>query len=173
MRTTIVPAQVTTVEDRIAGNLGMSQVLLLVTPIFMGSGMFVLLPPFFGYALYKVVFIAAIGALCGLLSIRMKGKILLSWILVLLHYNLRPRHYVFDKNCAYMREIYTEIHIEADDLAVVERPKATMQKNQLAIEDLVKVEALVADPARNLRITANKKGGLRVHLTETPQESVG
>ena len=33
MRTTIVPAQMTTVEDRIAGNLNFTQIFLLVTAL--------------------------------------------------------------------------------------------------------------------------------------------
>ena len=40
MRTTVVPAQVTTVEDKIAGNLGLSQLLLLTLPVFGGSALF-------------------------------------------------------------------------------------------------------------------------------------
>ena len=48
MKMTVVPAQVTTVEDRIIGSLGFSQILLLVIPIFVSAGVFALVPPFMG-----------------------------------------------------------------------------------------------------------------------------
>ena len=40
MKMTVVPAQVTTVEDRIIGNLGFSQILLLIVPVFAAAGIF-------------------------------------------------------------------------------------------------------------------------------------
>ena len=77
MKVTIVPAQVTTVEDRIAGNLGLSQLLLLTTPVFSGSLLYVVLPPVFHGAIYKLVLIVALFIICSLMAIRIKGKILL------------------------------------------------------------------------------------------------
>lgn len=61
MRMTVVPAQITTVEDRIIGNLGFSQILLLIVPLFVSAGVFVLLPPFIGGAIYKYIIMAAVG----------------------------------------------------------------------------------------------------------------
>src|SRR5438045_2898426 len=104
MRTTIVPAQITTVEDKIAGNLGLSQIMLLIAPVFGGSSLFVIFPPFFNYAAYKVVLIAITALLCGMLAVRIKGKILLFWLIAVLRYNLRPAYYVFDKNSMHNRE---------------------------------------------------------------------
>ena len=75
MKMTVVPAQVTTVEDRIIGNLGFSQILLLIVPVFAAAGIFLLLPPFMGGALYKYVIMGIVALLFGLLSIRIKGKI--------------------------------------------------------------------------------------------------
>jgi hypothetical protein len=43
MKTTIVPAQVTTVEDRITARLTFTQLLLLVTPVFLSGAMFAFL----------------------------------------------------------------------------------------------------------------------------------
>src|SRR5215204_1042792 len=112
MRTTIVPSQVTTVEDRVAGRLGLSQLLLLISPIFGSSIIFVVLPPFFNYAVYKVVLIVCVASLSALLAIRIKGKILLFWAITLLRYNTRPRYYLFNKNSAHTREIILPADID-------------------------------------------------------------
>jgi hypothetical protein len=105
MRSTVIPAQITTVEDKIAGNLGVSQLLLLAAPIFGGSALFVVFPPFFGYAVYKIVLIVCLTVICNMLAIRIKGTIVLRWVMILAGYMLRPRYYVFDKNSDYLREV--------------------------------------------------------------------
>lgn len=106
MKMTVVPAQVTTVEDRIIGNLGFSQILLQIVPVFTAAGIFTLLPPFMGGALYKYVLMGVVALLFGLLSIRIKGKILASWLVTILRYNLRPKYYLFNKNVTTSREEY-------------------------------------------------------------------
>ena len=166
MKTTIVPAQVTTVEDKIAGNISMHQLLLLVVPIFIGSGLFVILPPFFSYAVYKVVMIAIITSLCALLAIRIRGKILLFWLVVLLKYNLRPRYYIFNKNDLYLRE--------DNDLVINKEPEAVEEELEpihslapsLSLGELMTAEQLLANPNANFRLEINKKGRLSVHITE-------
>jgi hypothetical protein len=173
MRMTIVPAQITTVEDRIAGRLGLSQLLLIVAPIFGGSAIFVVLPPFLNYAVYKVVVIVCIAMLCGLLAIRIKGKILLAWCVVILRYDLRPRYYVFNKN---------DLHTRVIDLPIIEKNKTEEQAPikrersrapQLSTAELVKVENILNDPDTNLRFEMNKKGELSVHFAEIQQENFG
>jgi hypothetical protein len=165
MRTTIVPAQITTVEDKIAGNLGISQLLLLTMPIFGGSLLFVGLPPFFSYATYKIVVIVCFAALCGTLAIRIKGKILLFWGIVILRYNLRPRYYVPDRNHPHLREVSPEV--KPEKTVEESQPKRNRkQLPQLSTPELVQVEHLIADPAANLRVMTNRKGELSVHLTE-------
>jgi hypothetical protein len=166
MKTTIVPAQVTTVEDKIAGNISMHQLLLLVVPIFIGSGLFVILPPFFSYAVYKVVMIAIIASICALLAIRIRGKILLFWLAVLLKYNLRPRYYVFNKNDSYLREDYDltiqkEIEEEEEQGGMVYSLAPA-----LSLGEVVTAEQLLANPNANFRLEINKKGRLSVHITE-------
>src|SRR6266702_3116458 len=105
MRTTTVPAQITTVEDKIAGELSLIQLLLLVAPIFGGAAIFVVLPPFFTSAPYKIVIIVCIAVLFAMLAIRIKGKIVLTWLLILTRYNTRPRYYLFNKNDTHLRDI--------------------------------------------------------------------
>jgi hypothetical protein len=174
MRTTIVPAQVTTVEDRIAGRLGLSQLLLLISPIFGGSAIFVILPPFFNYAAYKAVLIVCISSLSALLAIRIKGKILLFWAITLFRYNVRPRYYLFNKNSVHAREIApsAEVSNESNEEHVTQNV-APAHRFNLTIAERVQVEGLLASPAADIHITANKKGELSVHLTEVQQEKLG
>jgi hypothetical protein len=174
MRTTIVPSQITTVEDRIAGRLGLSQLLLLISPIFGGSLIFVVLPPFFNYAVYKIVLIVCIASFSALLAIRIKGKILLFWAITLIRYNTRPRYYLFNKNSAHTREIVLPADIE-DESAEETTTQAAIPIRQinLTTAERVQIEDLLANPAANVHITTNKKGELRVHLTEIQQEKLG
>lgn len=174
MRTTIVPAQVTTVEDRIAGRLGLTQLLLLIMPIFGGSAIFVVLPPFFAYAVYKLVLITCVAVLCALLAIRIKGKILLFWAITLLRYNMRPRYYLFNKNTTHAREIVLPADIEDEPSEeTITEAAAPTRRISLTTAERVQIEDLLANPDANVHITTNKKGELRVHLTEIPQENVG
>lgn len=166
MRTTVVPAQVTTVEDRIAGSLGLSQLLLLTVPIFGGSALFVILPPFFSYAVYKVVIIVCFAVLCGLLAIRVKGKILLQWLIAIIRYNSRPRYYVYDKNDAHMRDVAPKIKNEEAEQKAEPRKTILQKLPQLSTAELVKIEDIIANPQANLHFTTNRKGELSVHITE-------
>ena len=90
MKTSVVPAQVTTIEDRIIGNLGFSQILLLIIPVFLSAGIFTFLPPILNGALYKYILMAILLILCIILSIRIRGKIVAFWLVVIFRYNQRP-----------------------------------------------------------------------------------
>lgn len=171
MRTTIVPAQITTVEDKIAGNLGLSQIILLIAPVFGGSAIFVVLPPFFNYALYKVVLVSFGALLCGVLAVRIKGKILASWVFAILRYNLRPTYYVFNKNNSYTREVIRSVAevVEPEVEPAAVEPSAIPRLS--TVEEL-EVANVIADPSANLRITTTKKGELRVIINEIARESV-
>src|SRR5665213_4365185 len=104
MKVTVVPAQVTTVEDRIAGRLGLSQLLLLAAPIFGGSALYIILPPAMNSSAYKLVIIITLMLICSTMAIRIKGKIVLLWLIVILRYRLRPSYYVFNKNAVNGRD---------------------------------------------------------------------
>jgi hypothetical protein len=166
MRTTTVPAQITTVEDKIAGELSLVQLLLLVTPIFGGATIFVVLPPFFASAPYKIVVIVCIAVLFATLAIRIKGKIILTWLLILARYNTRPRYYLFNKNDTHMRDIPKP---EAPQEIIEEtesKKTARVPLPSLSTAELVQVEQLIASPEANLHFRTDKKGALSVHITE-------
>ena len=64
------------------------------------------------YATYKIVVIVCFAVLCGTLAIRIKGKILLLWVVVILRYNLRPRFYVFNRNNEHLRDVSQPVKAE-------------------------------------------------------------
>jgi hypothetical protein len=166
MRSTIIPAQITTVEDKIAGNLGVTQLLLLTAPIFGGSALFLIFPPFFGYAVYKVVLIVCLAVVCAMLAIRFKGVILLRWAVILTGYMLRPHVYVFDKRSAYLRDI--DVVPDTADVSE-EVEKVALQPTLLPRLDpaaLVKVQDFIAGPHAQLQFKTNRKGDLRAYVTE-------
>lgn len=166
MRTTIVPAQVTTIEDRIMGSLGFSQLMLLIVPIFIGAGLFALLPPFLDGSPYKYTLITIVTTLCCSLAIRVRGKIIALWLVVILRYNLRPKFYLFNKNTATHRELYNTKLIEPQEQKTTARLKRSITVPRLEFHETAKVLATIDNPASKLRFETTKRGGLRVRLTE-------
>lgn len=166
MKVTVVPAQITTVEDRIAGSLGLNQLLLLSLPVFGGSALYIVLPPTMHSSLYKVIAIATLALVCSILAIRVKGKILLLWLVVILRYNLRPRYYVFNKNSLTSRDIYEPEQPQQEPSQVADATPKRRRLSPLSLGDTAKLQAILENPAANLTFVANKKGGLNVFITE-------
>lgn len=166
MKVTVVPAQVTTVEDRIIGNLGFSQVLLLIVPIFVGAGLFALLPPMMGGAPYKYVALIVLITLCVLLSIRIKGRIVAAWLVTIVRYNVRPKYYLYNKNTSSLREDYPNAVVQESNTLPQQSEKQRHSIPRLGSVEMVKVLATIDNPAANFRIETTKRGGLSVHLKE-------
>jgi hypothetical protein len=166
MKVTVVPAQVTTVEDRIIGNLGFSQMLLMIIPVFVSAGLFALLPPFMGSALYKYIIMAILAFVCCVLAIRIKGKIIALWLVTILRYNVRPKYYLFNKNTAALRQDYPPIvEPKAEEKAKKVKNERTVRP-RLNTPQTAKVLATIENPAAKFRFETTKKGGLNVRLTE-------
>lgn len=167
MKTSVVPAQVTTVEDKIAGNLSLTQLLMLATPIFASSGIYLAFPPFLRLTMPKIVLCSLIFLAFGILAIRVRGKILLVWLILILRYRLRPRYYVFDKNDTHLRNsgnASTQLKPEDEKRKPVARKR--MPTFSLPTADLVRLEGAIADPRANFNFSANRKGGLDVRITQ-------
>lgn len=165
MRTTAVPAQVTTVEDRIMGNLGFSQLVLFIIPVFVGAGLFIILPPVMHGSLYKYIVAGVIALISGILAIRIKGKIILLWLVTIVRYNLRPKYYIFLKSADYREEHKT--HKPEPSEGAKESAKETVSLvPKLAFQDAAYVLETINKPESNLRFEMTKKGGLNVRLTE-------
>jgi hypothetical protein len=121
MRTRVIPAQITTVEDKVAGNLNFTQIILFIVPIFWSSLVYVTFSPSMALNLYKLALVFVVSIFCFILAIRIKGRIILHWLTILLRFNLRPKYYVFDKNDAFLRRI---------DLKVFENKRVSFLQNK-------------------------------------------
>ena len=170
MKTTVVPAQVTTVEDKVAGRLGMTQIVLLVTPVFFGSALYAFLPPFMKYSTYKLILMVVILSVCGTMAVRIKGKLLLFWVIAIAKYNVRPRFYVFDKNSSSKRDDLNS-QLQAEPLSMIDHRIQLPTLPKLTPADISKALALLDDPARHLSFGTNRKGGLYVRITEVKEQS--
>ena len=165
MKTGVVPAQITTVEDKIAGNLTFSQIVLLVIPLILGTIVYVLTPPNSQITIIKFIVICILFASFGLLAIRFRGRTIADWLVILLRFGLRPHLYLFTKN-----------DLETRDVIVFKKPKevvaATKQstKKQKAKALVPQVDRpllnrLIKDPSTIVRLELGKKGGINVSFS--------
>lgn len=166
MKATIVPAQVTTVEDRIMGGLSFSQLMLLLVPVFVSAGIYAGIPPFMDGNIAKYVVMGIVALVCGILAVRIKGKILASWVTVILRYNLRPKYYLFNKNTVAQREQYAEYVPKPEKKAERSPIKERVQVPHLELHEVTKLMTKLDNPAAKLRFETTRKGGLYVRLTE-------
>ncbi len=168
MRTTIVPAQITTVEDKIAGNLTMTQIFLLLLPIFFGSVIYLMFPPLLHFSLYKLPIMLSIVLICGTLAIRIKGKVIAQWIVILMRYNNRPRYFIANKNDDYFRDISYESQTQTQEVKnlVVNQNIEKKSEFSLTIPDMFKIEQYIRNPKSNMIFKFAKKGKLYVSISE-------
>lgn len=168
MKTTTVPAQVTTVEDKIAGNLTLSQLLLLIAPLFIGCAIYLIFPPVLHITPLKFIISFLILAIAAISAIRVKGKLVIFWGVVLIRYRLRPRYHVFNKNDLYLRKTLMDQETpskETSDDLVKKKSKPAMTFEITPLER-VRVESVLDDPRSKLHFKIHRKGDLRVHVTE-------
>ncbi len=94
MRSTLVPAQITTLEDRITANLSMRQILIFIFVIFSNLFIFCLLPPFLRLDPIKIALSLFFSIQLLILAIRVKGHLILDHLLLIARYRFRPRIYL-------------------------------------------------------------------------------
>ena len=144
MRTTIIPAQITTVEDKIAGSLNMTQILILMFPVLWTALIYILFAPAMKLVPYKLGLIGVVIMICLILVIRIKDKIVAEWLGVVLRYQFRPKYWLYNKNDTANRIIDIP---DIPDIAISKRKttkKASSdQKTEINISDLVRLEQLI------------------------------
>lgn len=164
MKHTVVPAQITTVEDRIAGNLTFIQIMLLVIPLILSTVIYAIISPRLHLSTLKLTMVAIQFSVFGILAIRINGKVLMDWLIIILRYSLRPRIYIFTKNDLAGREIYT-----------TNKPidRETVQEENLPQKEVIQMDPsnenidyrnILNNPALTISIKPAKKGGLDVSL---------
>lgn len=164
MKTTVVPAQITTVEDRIAGSLTFPQVVLLIIPLMTSSVIYICIPPLMHFGITKIVLICLQFLFFGLLAVRFRGKIVADWLVIYLRFTLRPRRYVFTKNDINGRDIETLITKEPSAVKKQKVEKKKVVPSILSLPDKAKVNRLLENPALTVSFKFGKKGGLDVSL---------
>ncbi len=170
MRTAIIPAQIITVEDKLAGNLSLSQIIILMIPLFVGTLVYVLFPPKMELTVYKGILTGVVALLFITLSFRVKNKIVFQWLIVLLRYTLRPRYYIFNKNDITGREVDLPVLQTQKETSHAEVKKEIKAKIPLlSIIDMIRFERLITNPNFSLRFKENKKGGLNVAFEQVKE----
>jgi uncharacterized membrane protein YdbT with pleckstrin-like domain len=156
MRTTVIPAQITSVEDKIAGNLNFTQLLLLVVPVIINCLIYTILPERMQLNTYKGILMISSFVIFATLAIRVKGKVLISWLILIMQYNLRPKYYLFNKNDLSARKVeITPVQKRAE----TNKTKVTIERpNKSILSDLAGLEDLVAKKSASIRFKPNKGG---------------
>ncbi len=171
MKTTIVPAQVTSVEDKIAGNLSFTQMLLLITPVFVGAAIFILLPPFIRVTAPKNILVCTFALCCSMLAVRVKGVIVLNWVMLITSYLRRPKYSVYNKNSTDHRPKQTDKAVEPEQ-TIIEEVLHAEAIPHLSGTQLAKAHLLITNPERNFHFKTDKKGVLRAYIHEIAEEAV-
>lgn len=163
MRTTIIPAQITTVEDKLAGNLTVTQLLLLMFPVFVSAVLYILFFPVMALSLYKIVLIATVTIICGVLAVRIKEKLILEWLQLMMRYNLRPARYIHSKDAVFARSIDPPIAQPAPTLHKVKQKKPNVAVGIAEnMRDHIQLEYLLQTQSLSFKFA--KKGELHVSM---------
>lgn len=156
MKSTTIPAQVTTVEDKIANNLNLTQLTLLIAPVLASAIIYVFLPKAFKFTIYKIPLILISFIIFPTLSTRVKGKVLINWLFLLVRFILRPHIYIFDKNNLYMRntiflgKVEKKKNIKKPDIERIEDKKSQIETS------LIDYQTVKRNKNVNLHIGKNK-----------------
>lgn len=167
MRSKPIPAQITTVEDKIAGNLNLTQIMLLMIPVFFTTIAYAFFPPRMHLAIYKFPLVLIVLVISLILSMRIKGKVVLNWLIILLTYNLRPRYYLFNKNDTNFRTLDLPVFEKKQRKLFKKAPAKLEEKTPIPafnLKDLVKLQNIMKDPKYSFILKAGKKGGFNVSL---------
>lgn len=162
MRSRVIPAQITTVEDTIVGNFSLTQVMLLLAPVLLIAFVYTFLPPKMIFVWYKLVLDFIFTIFFMILAIRVKGRIVANWLVVLLTYNLRPKYYVFDKNDLTHREVIKPKLKEAVEQVATQTIKKTSTDIKPNIHRVLQLNHFLDTVNSNLSYRIGKKGGLNV-----------
>ena len=165
MRTRVIPAQITTVEDKIVGNLNLMQMAILIVPIFFTTLVYVLLPPSMSFVIYKLVLSVIVLVVCAILSLRIKGKVVVNWLSVLFRYNLRAKYFVYNKNEVCLRNLYLPQTLKAPVVKEkTVKAKTNVQTTSIIgqVKNLMSLESFIRNEEIDFRYKIGKKGGLNV-----------
>jgi len=162
MKSTVVPAQITTVEDKIAGSLNFIQIILLVFSLIIGTALYGLIPPKLHLSTLKIVLMIVQFAVFGSLALRYKGRILADWLVIYLRFKARPRIYIFTKNDSFSREQLTDTKLFQDEI----KPAGATISNKKVKKNKLIDRPMIENSGSVISIKPSKKGGFDVEYQE-------
>lgn len=162
MRTTVIPAQITTVEDKIAGSLNLTQLMLLMVPVFWTTIVYAVFTPAMHVTLYKIPLVLVVLAISLSLAIRINGVVVLNWLMVVISYRLRPKLYVLNKNDPYLRPILIPPAQKPDQAHAFSIQKTNTPVRRLNVKDLLLIDRFMKKKKLGVRYRTGAKGGLHV-----------
>lgn len=160
MKTTIIPAQITTVEDKIAGNLSFMQLLILMIPVLSGLVIYAFIPQPMAISISKGIAFGIILLACLLLIIRIKGRLVINWLILITRYNLRPQYYLFNKNSSQFRAL-EPIPVQNTKSISQASPTKSVRKPSV---DLNVFNHFLNNSKRSIRVIPSNKGGFNVAI---------
>jgi hypothetical protein len=163
MKTTIVPAQITSVEDRIAGNFTFTQIFLLIIALLSEAGLYLILPPHLNLGAMKTTLMVMTFLVIGGLTIRIQGKIIAQWLVIYLQFYARPRVYVFTKNDLATRSV-DKYEPEVAVASQTEPAQSIVTRPALTIMEQMRINKLIDDPSLTVSFELSSKGGINVSL---------
>jgi hypothetical protein len=157
MRTTIIPAQITTIEDKIAGSLSLTQILILIIPIFWTAIIYVGIGPTMKITPLKISLVLVVLFICLVLIIRIKDKIVADWLKVIVRYQSRPRYWLYNKNDLTNRIVDMPVEVVTPKTEKVVATQPSLAPNNVNVAELVKLEQLIRSGNVALRYQFNQK----------------
>jgi len=163
MKTAIVPAQITTVEDRIAGNFTFSQLAFIAAPVALSAIVYVVFIPKLQLSILKLAMMVLLFALIAPLAIRVHGKTLATWFVVCVRYAMRPRIYVHTKADLMGRHL-SLVQAAASEESTTENSGRALPEPR-PLHEHIRVKQLLEDPNVSISFELDQKGGIDVSLT--------
>lgn len=167
MRTTTVPAEMTSVEDRIVGSLTLRQLVLLMAPLFIGAIIFCVLPPKIKIDPYKLVVWLSISIPLVVLAVRIKGSLVLDWFILLYAYGSRAKTYVADKNSSIARSPVFRTKAKTTPLTVPLAQTPKPSPPTIIPTYTTALEEILNDPRKQITFIHSRKGALHVRINQT------
>jgi hypothetical protein len=161
MKSVVVPAQITTVEDKIVGSLSFSQIILLVFSLIVGTAFYGLIAPKLHLSTFKAILMILQFMFFGGLALRYQGRILADWLILYLRFKSRPRVYTFTKN-----DLPSRMQPEAIKELVEKPVRHVVQKTKKIKNKKTAPTPLIENAGSIISIKPSKKGGLDVEYFE-------
>ncbi len=166
MKSVIVPAQITSVEDRVTSKLSFSQLILLIIPVFMSGIVFVVVPPNMSFNGFKIITTLMFFVALSILAIRIKDRIILNWLIIIHKFIHREKLYIFNKNDSFLRIKNKNI---AHEIPTVYEPEKQIKPLDIKLKEIISYEKLLSNKEYLFTYKTNKYGGLYVSVKKVEE----